>query len=297
MYWNISICFLALHGICTSLAGGVDLLVFSKNRPMQLYALLESVKTHITGVNQITVIYCSTSKQFDAAYKKVFQTFAHVQSIKQSSNPREDFKKLTCGAVSKMPSEYVLFAVDDIVVTGKVNLEHCIDMLKKTGAYAFYLRLGQDITECYSISHTGNRVTGQPPLRQVSEDVITWQFKDGQGDWDYPHTVDMTLYRKKDVKPYLFAMAYTTPNTLEGHWAGRAQPIRHLHGLCFAESKIVNLPLNMVQNDCNNRHEGSFDAEGLLAQFERGLKIDIQDLYRLPHKAPHVGYIPQFVAR
>ncbi|MBS0637365.1 MAG: hypothetical protein JSS12_07625, partial [Verrucomicrobia bacterium] len=42
----------------------VDLVVFSFDRPMQLYAFLESLETYVSNPHQIHVIYRCTDKQF-----------------------------------------------------------------------------------------------------------------------------------------------------------------------------------------------------------------------------------------
>ena len=36
-------------------------------------------------------------------------------------------------------------------------------------------------------------------LTLVYDTIFSWQFKSGEKDWHYPNTVDMTLYRKKDL--------------------------------------------------------------------------------------------------
>jgi len=272
----------------------VDLVVFSKDRPLQLYALLESSACYITGINKVVVIYCASGQNFDDAYSDVKQAFPTVDFIKQSDNPRADFKNITNAVVFGLPSPYILFAVDDIIVIDHVNLNYCIKLLEEKKAYGFYLRLGSDITECYAErKHTGN-----PPLKVVTPDVYAWRFYKAQGDWAYPHTVDMTLYRKKDIKNAFMTMHYSTPNTLEGAWACRVGDKMKFRGLCFAASKIVNLPLNLVQADyLNNRCAGIIDPQALLVKFNEGLKIDIASMYRLPHSAPHVEYMPTFTAR
>lgn len=278
---------------CVTATGLVDLVVFSKDRPMQLYALLESCDKYITGLDKSTVIYCSTTLAFDTAYAEVVATYPHVRFIKQSAAPRADFKKLTLEAVFSGAAPYIIFAVDDIVVIDVVKLSECVKLLERQKAYAFYLRLGLDITESYS----ERRVTGLPVIKAVADDIYTWKFATGIGDWGYPNTVDMTLYRKRDIKKMLQNLQYSTPNTLEGSWAGRAHEKKKLYGLCYKSSKIINMPLNLVQSDCNNRHAGSIDVQTLLEKFNQGFKIDIEALHMLPHKAPHVDHIPTLKSR
>lgn len=282
-----------------SLAAGlpsadVDLVVFSKDRPLQLEALLRSCKKYLTGVAKTAVIYCVSTAEFDAAYEIVKKEFPNVNFVKQSANPRADFKPLTNTLVFGLPSPYVLFAVDDIIMTNYVDLSYCVAQLEAQRAYGFYLRLGKDITECYA----ERSVTGTPPLQQVATGVYSWRFHQGSGDWAYPHTVDMALYRKRDLKAVFKSLDFTTPNTLEGLWASRVtSKTMNCTGLCFEQSKMVNLPLNLVQKDYPNRCASVLDVLVLLKKFQEGYRIDVDALHQLPHKAPHVEYIPPFIAQ
>lgn len=271
----------------------IDLVIFSKNRPLQLYAFLESCERYISGLSAVSVIYYA-DQPFVAAYDEVKATFPEAQFLQQKTvGSRGDFKTLTNQAVFQTDAPYIIFAVDDIIMIDAVDLQHCAQLLERYQAYGFYLRLGTDITECYS----ERRHTGRPPLKEREPDVYSWRFNQGTGDWGYPHTVDMTLFRKCDIQNYVRNMGYHSPNTLEGHWSGYAGSVMQRRGLCFTTSKMVNLPINLVQNDYNNRHGSEYDMQFLLEAFQQGLKMDIAPLHQFPHKAPHAEYAPTFVVR
>jgi len=270
-----------------------DLVIFSYDRPLQLYALLESVEKHMQGVGETIVIYRASEKaHFDYGYQIVAQSFPNVKFVAQGENPREDFKPLTVQATFDSPSKYVIFAVDDIVVKDKVNLCECIELLERTDAYGFYLRLGKHLDFCYTM----NRAQRVPELTNIKDDVLSWTFARGEHDWGYPNTVDMTVYRKADIEPAFRSMHYTSPNTLEGNWSGLAGHIMHSQGLCFKNSKIVNLPLNKVQTDYNNTSM-EVSAQELQTKFLQGLKLDIWPLFQIKNKSAHIEYQPTFVAR
>ncbi len=273
----------------SALGAVADLIVFSKNRPLQLYAFLESVQRYVAGISSTTVIYNATDEHFAAGYRQVQRDFPQVNFAHQLG--RQDFKQTTFQAIATGSASYLIFAVDDIVVIDTVDLTLCARLLEKYKAYGFYLRLGSDITHCYMT----NQPSPVPPLKKRDSGSYQWCFEKGTGDWNYPNTVDMTLYRKSDVKQLMTTLQYTTPNTLEAGWASKADPKKF--GLCFETSKIVNMPLNITQNDYSNRHAGSFDPIILLAKFNEGFKIDINALHRLPHTAPHVDCTPVFILR
>lgn len=271
----------------------IDLIVFSKNRPLQLYAFLESCGRYISGLSSVSVIYYA-DQQFASAYDEVQAAFSEAQFMRQQTlGTRGDFKALTIQTVSQSEAPYIVFAVDDIIMIDDVDMQRCVQLLEQYKAYGFYLRLGMDITECY----TERRHTGQPPLTMREQGVYSWRFCDGTGDWGYPNTVDMTVFRKKDVQKFVQNMGYYSPNTFEGNWSGYAGAVMKRRGLCFAYSKIVNLPINLVQSDFNNRHGSEYDVQFLLEKFQEGLKMDIVALHQFPHKAPHAEYAPTFINR
>lgn len=271
-----------------------DLIIFSYDRPMQLFALLESIHKHITGLNDIVVLYRASNDRYEAAYQDVYHEFPQVVNIKQE-NPPSDFKQLTVTILQETESEYVLFAVDDIIVKDDVDIMLCIDLLEQTNAYGFYLRLGKNLSYCYPV----NAAQSLPTLAEVADGVYTWQFRTGALDWRYPHTVDMTLYKKEIIFNYFSTLSYNQPNRLEAVWAGhgRASAIMQQYGLCFACSKMVNLPLNKVQTVYDNRCMNCYSPAQLLEKFEEGFKIDIEPLHNIDNTSAHMAYVPTFVVR
>lgn len=271
-----------------------DLVVFSYDRPLQLYAFLESAERYLRGLETTTVIYRSSDNAFQRGYDEVKSLFPEVKFVQQAgSHVNVNFKPLTLKAVYDSQGEYVLFAVDDIVVTDYVDLNDCIQALKKYNAYGFYLRMGKNVTHNYS----HNCAMRQPPFIAQEDGICAWRVKDGHLAWKYPNTVDMALYKKSDIYYELFALKYTNPNTFEGAWSRQIPKFLDKIVLCYERSKIVNLPLNRVQTTYNNRHMNAFSSKELLDIFNSGKKIDINPLYQMRNAWTHQEYIPTFIER
>lgn len=271
-----------------------DLIVFSFDRPLQLYALLESLQLHATEIRSTTIIYRTSNDRYNDAFKKVAQQFPHIQLFHQQSI--SDFKTLTIRAIEESTSDYVIFAVDDNIVKDTFSADECIEWLEKTNAYGFYLKLGSHLNYCY----TENAPQQLPPLTHIHDSMYAWEFELGEKDWRYPNTVDMTLYRKKDLISLFKDLEYTNPNLLEGKWAAwwvihkAPSPI----GIFYENSKILNIPLNKVQTvNIFNRDMNLYTPEELLEKFEAGYKIDIAPLYQINNKAVHTEYEPTFILR
>ncbi len=271
----------------------VDLIIFSFDRPMQLYALCESIEHHIQGLESTTVIYRASNDAFDTAYNQVKQRFASINFIRQGPQPSKDFKPLLISSLRSGRSPYVCFAVDDMIVKKDIDLTEVTQALEQTNAYGFFLRLGTHISFCYML----NQKQPLPQYTKVSDNILTWSFKDGIHDWNYAHTVDMTIYRKKDLILDFLIMDYTNPNTLEATWARKAQLIQHKTGLCYQASSVVNIPMNLVQEVCNNHSMLSWTAEQLLEKFNNGLKFDIVPLDGILNESCHIAYTLPFIQR
>jgi hypothetical protein len=267
-----------------------DLVIFSYDRPMQLFALLESVQKYVTHLGQTTVIYRSSGENYEGGYLQVKNRFPLVHFCKQGEKAEEDFKPLTLEAIFAAPSEHVVFAVDDIVLKDYVDMADCIYWMEHTGAYGFFLRLGQNTDYSYMMDQKQEI----PRSVDLGSGIFAWQFGVGKCDWDYPHTVDFTVYKKSDIEPRLRKIKYRHPNEMECHWAQKAD--RRKIGLYYAQSKMVNIPLNLVHIS-GNRNMGRYDPQELLEKFKAGLKIDIAPLHQIDNNSCHVNYEVAFVER
>ncbi|HSX11036.1 MAG TPA: hypothetical protein VLF94_04905 [Chlamydiales bacterium] len=257
----------------------VDIVVFSFDRPLQLYAFLESLYSYSSHIHETSVIYRCSHSDYDTAYAVVFQAFPKVRAIQQKC-PSEDFKSLVIQEAFKTGSApYIAFAVDDMIVTGEINFNQCITVLEATQACGFYLRLGQNIDDCSSSSHF-ERI---PPLTEVDYQIYLWELKTAWGDWAYPHTVDMAIYRKKEIERCCREEAYFHPNSLED----RLQSVKlEGVGLCYATSLVVNIPLNLVSETSATQHV-DISPRYLLDQFNRGLKLDISKFHNYRNRSTH----------
>ncbi|HSX11378.1 MAG TPA: glycosyltransferase family A protein [Chlamydiales bacterium] len=269
-----------------------DILIFSFDRPLQLYACLESVQRYITGFENITVLYRASSGEFAAGYDKVKNAFPIVQFVAQSeSDPKHDFKPHVMKIVFDSPSQYILFGVDDIIVKDFVDLKLCMDQMEKTDAYGFYLRFGRHIHHCYQT----NQPQELPPSLPLANGVFAWDIRAADSDWAFANSLDMTLFKKDLLKDAFAYLRFKTPNSLEFNWANDYAP-KEAIGLYFDHSKLVNVPMNLVGRT-GNPHMNYLSTEELLVKFNQGLKIDIEPLYRVENASPHIDYIPEFVLR
>lgn len=282
--------FLLLTQVVLS-TSAVDLIVFSYNRPMQLYALLESCELYLTGRTSSTVIYRVSGQDYQSGYDLVRARFSEVNFVKQE-NPPHDFRGLVQKyAFELAQSNYIMFAVDDLFVKAPVDLQECVNLLERFRAYTFSLRLSPDINYCYAMK----KHTPAPKIHLIAPNVYRYIFCDGQGDWAYPNSVDMHLFRKNDVYNNMFACNWNCPSLLEGSWAARADLKQA--GLCFNESKAINIPLNLVQDLIPNHAMHSHQPAELLTRFMQGQKINLEPIAKFKNNSVHANFDVNFIAR
>jgi hypothetical protein len=267
-----------------------DVVIFSFDRPLQLYATLESIQRYLTGYAKLSILYRASDERFAAAYQKLQATFPQVQFVRQGEKPRKDFKPLLLKILFNSPSKYILFGVDDALLKDYVDLHLCRDMMEKTGAYGFYLRFGHHIRHCYQAGSPQE----VPPSVPLGGNILAWDIRSAALDWGFANNLDMTLYRKEDLRKQFQDLKYKQPTSLEFGWA--QHPPSQAIGLYFTNSKMLNIPLNILA-PTGNPHMNFLSPEELLVKFNQGLKMDIDPLFQIENSSPHHEYIPDFVRR
>ena len=68
-----------------------DLLIFSFDCPLQLYALLESLEKYVIGIDEISLLYRVSSAEFSQAYEHCLKCFdgLKINAFKQSDSLSE----------------------------------------------------------------------------------------------------------------------------------------------------------------------------------------------------------------
>lgn len=157
----------------------VSIILFSKDRPMQTHAYLESLFFYSdANLKKVSVLYYETK---DISYKKVMQNFPEVNWVRET-NFHNDLMRLI-----HQSDEYIMFGCDDVVFVREFNLEYAKKILEnKNDIFGFSFRLGTNILPI--------------PSTQQTDDILIWNWKDSLcNHYNYPWELDCTLYRKSDV--------------------------------------------------------------------------------------------------
>ena len=264
---------------------------------MQLYALLESIDERVSNYNNVYVV-CRSDLQYQEGYKIVENDFDYAEFLYQPQNKRQafaTFKPMLLKLIFKEDnvSDYCLFAVDDNIVMDDINLLESRNFLENNNdVYAFFYRLGKNIEKQ---DYTEIGYSGVPIMAKHKEDIFSWKFSDGKIDWNYPNNVDFTLYRKKHLKQDIPKLKFINPNHFEGSWSRKVPKARH--GACYAHSRVVNIPMNRVNNTHPNRTIGNYSAKELNDLFLEGKKIDIYSIDSSLVRSVHQDMAFSFIER
>src|SRR3990167_4271248 len=283
----------------------IDFVFYSYDRPLQLYACLESTEKYLTERGEAYCIVRTSQKKYEQQYKKVEESFKWCKFLKEGSGPRDSFEFLTMLTICGSPNRFFFFGVDDNIFTDFIDTKIITSKLDETNSFGFFLRLGKNITKCYS-----EKINTPVPInKELSGNVFSWEFKNGKGDWNFPINTDVTIYKKENViRGLVKTLSYCTFNHWEGLWANEWANLSNKslwinvnpEGLFFEKSKVINLNLNNVKDEKNEKQYTNYwrerlshlSADFLYNKFEDGFKIDINRFFQFNNDAPHVEVEP-----
>ena len=269
---------------------GISGVVFSKNRPIQLYTLLYTYLKYAIKPAKLNIIYKATSLEFEKAYKDIIEQFKHVDFFYFIEE--KNFCQTLESVLSNIVTKNIFFLVDDIVFIRKVNFEIAISL--DTDKYILSLRHSPHLDR----SFTANTFQKRPHIERsnihIDLNMFEW-FKEGN-EWSDPWSVDGQILPTSEVVAITKISNFSGPNTYEAALKRFNTLCRKKIGLCYDESKILNLAINRVQNEVANL-SGTTDIEFLLSQWIKGLMIDTDYLYTHTPKSTHEVHLPRFKMR
>lgn len=119
----------------------ISLCVFSKNRPMQLCAFLESLKSNTTNITDVRVLYLATNQDFEYGYSILQKDYPDVKFIPET--------RITDQVLELVSSfhEYFLWATDDslFIKPCDISKDKLDWIFKDKKALALNLRMGLNI--------------------------------------------------------------------------------------------------------------------------------------------------------
>jgi len=249
----------------------LNIIIFSKNRPCQLDALLRSIQKHIKIPFSISVL-CKVEAPFVEGYRILSQ---RPQGKSVNWCYENDFSSQTKKLVAQCdPGSFVMFLVDDIIFKKSLRNDKTFKQFGcDKGVATLSLRLGKDITA--DAKKAGKKIPG-----------TRWDPKAvGIKGWNYPMSVDGNIFRAKDLQGYVHGLTFHNPNSFES-----AMSVNPLKGdmMCYPSSRLVNLAINKVQTEVLKNACGDIDQWFLNEQWRKGFQIKLEPIEKLKHTERHV---------
>jgi len=243
----------------------MNVIIFSKNRAMQLELFIRSFNTYVKNPNDylIKVLYTYSNNNFKKGYENLI-----INSNKNILWKKEENFKLDLINLINQHDAYTVFFVDDILFKNSIDFNDKQQEIfeQDTDILCRSLRLQPNLI--YSYASKLNMINPE----FLENNIYYWNGQ--SGDYGYPMSVDGNIYRTNQIFSYVVNLQYTNPNSFEGNMAIR--PLNLPKMICYNKSIIINNPCNKVQINNPNFH-GEIDAEFLNTKYLNGYSISLEN--------------------
>lgn len=270
-----------------------ECIIFSMDRALQLHALLSSYFEKVSHPVPVHILYRTSSTTHQKAYDEVFSLFDDYPVFAVHQKNKDSFKTQLIAILESIQAEKVFFLVDDILFIENVDIFDFIKFDARTTIAS--LRMGANLKRAY----TTQKNQKLPPFISDAisdEDKLCWKWENGELDWAYPLSVDGNLFFTREIIVLAKNTKFNSPNTFEGNLQNYIKYFKHRYGVCYKKSRIVNIPINKVQEDCDNLH-GTIHQDYLLDQWNHGMQIDYRALYGFINESAHQEIEISFIKR
>jgi hypothetical protein len=268
-----------------SIYSDVKMLIFSKNRALQLDLCLNSFYLQAEELPEINVIYKTDTKEHEISYKEILtKDHPEVKFIEETN-----FRGQVEGLLNK---KYILFCVDDTIWCNPFSFDDVFSVMSDY-TIGFSFRLGENTKYCYPLNMT------QAPNAKIKYDneILGYYWAHEMFDFGYPLELSSSLYNTGDILDTIKGRTFNSPNELEAkldfykkyHFINEKKYKPEL--LSYKKSVAFAAPMNRVQNIAiANRFSGNekYDADYLLRIYLTGNRIDYRAFSGVVSNAAHM---------
>lgn len=218
----------------------VDVIIFSKDRAMQLEALLYSMEKYVKSLGKIYIIVKITNNNFLQGYFKFYNNQNKTAVKLYDEDYFGGFKRTFITILNNVETKKILLLCDDVIFTDEVDLDVYNPWLSWN---SINLCLGTNITWCNAKSS----------VQQVSDyniykDLIRWKWTKAEGDFAYPNSIGASIFKTWWIRLLAKILPYDCPNWLEGKMNNKyVKKIISPRTISYYNSKAYCLLLNQVQ--------------------------------------------------
>jgi len=248
----------------------IEIVVFSKDRAMQLHALLQSFDKYGKNYGPIHVLYTTGNLEHENTYQDLI---SELQGFNIFFYRETDFKSNLEEIINIIKSDKLAFFVDDMLFLRDVDFQSLssfnplinIISLTRGSDFDFSVVLGKSLT--------------LPNFTEINTELLSfdWSEINEYSDWTYPLGLSGYIYCKQEMQTMLSLIDFHSPNTLEASLQVFIQFFIYRKGICYRTTPTCCIHANIVQTDFINPTIGSFGVEELREIWEKGFAIDVQN--------------------
>lgn len=255
-------------------------IVFSKDRALQLHSLLCSLREKISTPVKLFILYATSSGRHADAYNQVLSI--HQKDIAVTIH-EISFRDQLIELLGNIDTDRLFFLVDDIVILREISF----GMISGLSTISFVpsLRMAPHLDYCYTFAQKQS-VPKEIENIISSNEFFCWRWKDGVFDWRYPLSLDGNIFDTGEIKSIIESCSFKAPNSLESALQEYLPIFLPRYGICWKKSRIINIPLNKVQEENNNVCGGCHQDE-LLKYWENGFEIDYERFFDIVNRSTH----------
>ena len=253
-----------------------DIIIYSKDRTCQLDFLLRSLKYYFIDCNKVSILEDWSNDIFKSGYDKI-KSINYGLNLEFKKQTRCNFYEILKNSIDSSTTSFLLPLCDDDIFIEKTNIDDISNYMDEN-TVGISLRYSKDLTVSY---HTGKILP--LPIFIDAGDYLKWKWSSyGMIDrWVYPYHAGGLIYETKFLQRMVSETSFSLPNSLESAMMAKRYAWKKDHLLAFKHSKIVNVSINRIQNDVDNRggRDINYTPTELNNIFLNGKIIDTAGLY------------------
>lgn len=251
--------------------GETGVVVFSKDRPAQLEALLRSADEFLRGGVRRVVLWRADLAGAEEAYREALapRERGGLVHVRESAFRTDLIAALHwlrgCRAVMFLVDDLLFVRPFDTRTLAGADLRRCVPSL----------RLGPQIRFCQP-----KGMVTPPPALSPSEfqGWLGFSWTEAEGDWAMPLSVDGHVFPLDEIRLLARLADYRAPNSFEEALGDFRFLYKHRRGLCLEHPALVNFAFNRVQTENRDFPCGELDPAEFLRRWQEGWRLDIRAL-------------------
>lgn len=244
------------------------IIIFSKDRAMQLHACITSLKKYAQHCDQADIFVLYKTKKYQYQYDQLSVEFNEISFVRETNLVEQTQKIL-------LSYNTVMFVVDDTLFYRNFDFAVCLHHLfSHNKILGFSLRLGRNV----NWFHIRNVSMKQPEFQKTNDNCFYFKWPGADIDFGYPLEISSSIYRSKDIASLLKGIR-GDPGDIEGHLSRKKRLFIQSRNylLCFSKSVAFATPVNIVRDNtcCPAGRKYFYPVKKLASLFDQGFRIDI----------------------